>query len=354
VPQRVQGHFGDRPESTATVTFAGPLGRAQLPPGVQPSYDAAAAGGPTCSNVYCHGATLPGGAVAAPVWTAVDGTQRACTACHGYPPASHSGYPSPGNCHPCHFRTVNEDNVTIDVAGGRHIDGLKQVPNLGSGCAACHEFPPADALHATHASPPSALGIAYGDLHSGAGATAESYDFGCGECHPTSETAHTVDAGAPGPDVDLLPPVPPVAGDDLKRRNAPGAAYDPATGTCTGVYCHSTGQETPAYATTPDWRSPPAGGLGCGGCHGNPPKYASTAETPNSHVFFDRYLWESGHFAGLPGPGHNSKHGGGDAVFVQSGGTSTWGPGQVASPVTCQTCHFDTVDATNVLAGRFL
>lgn len=42
----------------------------------------------------------------------------------------------------------------------------------------------------------------------------------------------------------------------------PAAAWDPATGSCAGVYCHG-GAELP-------W-APPAPELGCDGCHGAPP-----------------------------------------------------------------------------------
>ena len=68
----------------------------------------------TCSNTYCHGATVTGGQVGAPVWTMLDGTQLACGACHGFPP------PTPihargGPCEDCH-PTPSQDP-------SRHIDG---------------------------------------------------------------------------------------------------------------------------------------------------------------------------------------------------------------------------------------
>ncbi len=230
VPTQVEGHI-DGSTGAQAVTFGGALGRARLPAGVEPRYDPEAAGGPSCSNVYCHGATLGGGTHTSPVWTAVDGTQTTCGSCHGYPPPNHAGFTSSTDCNMCHSRTVLADNLTIDVAGGLHINGRSEGPTGGSGCSGCHGYPPNDALHATHSSPPSTEG-AYGELHTGAGSTAESYDFGCGECHPLDSGKHN-DTGALGDgvyDIELTPPATPVAGDEVKRRNGAAAAYDDATG----------------------------------------------------------------------------------------------------------------------------
>ena len=43
--------------------------------------------GSTCSNVYCHGATLAngGGTATKPLWTVVNGSQSQCGSCHGLP-----------------------------------------------------------------------------------------------------------------------------------------------------------------------------------------------------------------------------------------------------------------------------
>ncbi len=41
--------------------------------------------GSTCSDVYCHGASLSGGSNTAPNWTVVDGSQAICGTCHGIP-----------------------------------------------------------------------------------------------------------------------------------------------------------------------------------------------------------------------------------------------------------------------------
>ncbi len=71
--------------ATATVTFAG-LALTGIPPAAtQPSWSRATA---TCASTYCHGATLLGGTATAPNWTLLDGSQAACTACHGSPPST--------------------------------------------------------------------------------------------------------------------------------------------------------------------------------------------------------------------------------------------------------------------------
>ncbi|HEX9053024.1 MAG TPA: CxxxxCH/CxxCH domain-containing protein [Anaeromyxobacter sp.] len=312
--------------------------------GLKALNDPAAAWAPasgTCSGVYCHGATLRAssrGASTAPVWTVVDGTQRTCGSCHASPPGSHAGYPSASSCQLCHPATVRPDG-TIDVPGMKHVDGRVEAP-AGIGCTACHGAPPATGAHRVHSNPPDPAAIAYGGLSvledvSPSGGPA--YDFGCGHCHPVDPARHA--ALAPAAQVELVPPPAPVAGDEVKARNDPGATFDPTAKTCSGVYCHSSGQPPGAalaFATTPAWTAAP-GALGCGGCHGNPPRYASGgagAADANGHLVLADDGWESGHFQGLPGYWHpgSSKHGG------------NFGVNDDAAPITCQTCHADTVD----------
>ena len=80
----------------------------------------------TCATSYCHGATLSGGSVPQPEWTKVDGTQGACGSCHGLPPTQHpllAAGSTAATCSVCHPDTVRPDG-TIDVTGGRHLNGL--------------------------------------------------------------------------------------------------------------------------------------------------------------------------------------------------------------------------------------
>ncbi|HET8542758.1 MAG TPA: CxxxxCH/CxxCH domain-containing protein [Anaeromyxobacter sp.] len=231
-------------------------------------------------------------------------------------------------------------------------------PSALSGCERCHVDTPVTGAHLAHVNPADPAWASYGSLAvledvSPSGGTA--YYFGCGHCHPADLARH-MDGSF---DVDLSPPATPVPGDEIKARNDPTAAFDPTSGTCSNVYCHSSGQETPVYVTTPGWRTAVPGALGCSGCHGNPPKYPSGgpgAVDANSHVDLGYAqdpatsqwvddCWEFGHFAGMPGATHPSKHGGGDPA--------TWPAGSVASPITCQTCHFESVDASKVRAGGF-
>ncbi len=265
-----------------------------------------------------------------------------CEQCHGAPPASHAGYSSKTACHGCHPGTVTEEGTI--AATGQHLDG---VTPLAAGCGGCHGAPPDTGAHRVHANPADPAALSYGSTTvledvSPAGGTA--YDFGCGHCHPVDPASH-MDGTV---EVELTPPATPIADDELKARNDPAAAFG-AGGTCSGVSCHSSGQEAPAFVETPAWTAPP-GTLGCGGCHGDPPAYASGAEgsaTANSHLGLDDFGVEWGHFAGLPGAGHSggSKHGGANPSYADSP--------QAASPITCQACHADTVDPANVVPGGF-
>lgn len=312
----------------------GPLSRSQ---GAQPVWDANTL---TCSANYCHGTFAYGavrGSAASLAWTgALDG----CQTCHGMPPTGHGfgGTSDPRSCAPCHPDTVLPDG-TIDLAKGRHVNGQKDAS--GGACDACHWFPdsatrPATGAHLAHFGLAAGQGATgYGDLdtleakHPGTPPTAApaAYGFGCGNCHPTDSGQHSMLDGSTVAKVSLHDPSAPAT--SLKARNAPSAAYDRATGTCTGVYCHSSGQASPAFRTTPAWTS--GTHLSCAGCHDNPPRYASGgagSDTANSHLVVETDGYEAGHFLGLRGPWHSSQHG--QSATVD------------AAPITCETCHADT------------
>ncbi|WP_242339350.1 CxxxxCH/CxxCH domain-containing protein [Anaeromyxobacter sp. SG66] len=288
----------------------------------------------TCTN-YCHGQTLAaGGKNTTPIWTRVDGTQAACGTCHGAPPPAPHPTSSPTGCAGCHPDTVKPDG-SIDVEGGHHIDGKLDATGK---CGACHGVPPANGAHLAHAAFPTPDVPQYGDLRileAYAPGGASGYQFGCGNCHPLDAAKH-MDLKV---EVELTPAG--AATGSLRARNAPDAVYDAATGRCSGVYCHSSGQALPAYATAPAWTSGAA--LGCDGCHGNPPSYASGgagALDANAHIGLTEQGREFGHYVGLGGPAHASKHG--SAVA-----------GEAAAPVTCQTCHYATTDPTATGPSRF-
>jgi predicted CxxxxCH...CXXCH cytochrome family protein len=130
----------------------------------------------------------------------------------------------------------------------------------------------------------------------------------------------------------------------LKARNAATAAFDPTARTCSGVYCHSSGQDVgTAFATTPAWDS--TAKLGCGGCHGNPPRYptgGAGAASANSHISVTTDPdgdWVGGHFGGVGGNSHAGQHG--ESATLDE------------ATISCQTCHFDTTDATNTGPAGF-
>jgi predicted CxxxxCH...CXXCH cytochrome family protein len=217
----------------------------------------------------------------------------------------------------------------------------------GGACGACHPVPPATGAHRAHygdtSSPPLAE---YGDLRileDYLPAGGPVYAFGCGHCHPLDPSRH-------GRGEVVLDPDGAPSG-TLKARNDAAAAYDAVRGTCSGVYCHSNGkdvvvrrrtasgglEDVPPFQPTPAWNLPIP--LGCEGCHDNPPRYESGdvgAADANTHLQLASDGWETGHFAGLPGPWHwgsGPKHGWG-----------VWDSPQRASPITCQTCHYETTD----------
>ncbi len=228
--------------------------------------------------------------------------------------------------------------VSLSLVGACGCGVARRVEEGPPACQRCHGAPPASGAHLLHATPPSPEDVAYGAttvLEDVAPGGAPGYFFGCGQCHPV-DPAHHMNGAV---EVDLSPAGAPAA--SLKARNAPDTAYDPLTKTCSGVYCHSSGQATPAYvAATPAWDATP-GALGCTGCHANPPRYASGgagAPDANGHVQLQDGGIEWGHFGGEPGPAHwgGTKHGGDNAM--------DWGVGQDAAPITCGTCHSETVD----------
>ncbi len=313
--------------------------------GAAPSWDAAAL---TCSGVYCHGATLRSPTPRTWIWVEVTPDYdrppaEKCSSCHGWPPPA--PHPQMTACHGCHSSSVLADG-SIDVPGGHHVDGrLDFAVGAGAGCAGCHGFPPATGAHVAHFGLTGAAeGAQYGDTSilrdrfpTATPTEAPAvYAFGCGSCHPLDPSRHldgTVEVelrdGAASPGT-------------LKARAAASAAFDPATGTCSGIYCHSTGQENAGYLVTPPWTSQVK--LGCDGCHGNPPRYVSGgagAIDANTHVAMGDDGWELGHFLGIPGPWHTSKHG------------AAWGPGDDAAPITCQSCHYDTTDPANTGPSGF-
>ena len=128
---------------------------------ITPAYNAATG---VCSNVYCHGAGMPGGDTSGsnktPIWNSTTFlpatlTAAACATCHGFPPSTVSGHPgvtipagfpataSIGATCSCHsnINIAGNSYSNIFVSKALHINGTVEVISGGS-CDACHGYPP--------------------------------------------------------------------------------------------------------------------------------------------------------------------------------------------------------------------
>jgi predicted CxxxxCH...CXXCH cytochrome family protein len=256
-----------------------------------------------------------------------------CTRCHGQ---DYNGLANAPSCTACH------------AAAGH--------PGWKTECSFCHGFPPPGGAHQTHFGLTGAAGTgAYGDLsilqdrYPGATPTTApaSYAFGCGNCHPATDPTRHMDGIT---QVSLVETGAPAS--SLKARNSATAAYDPATKTCSGVYCHSSGNEgSPIYVTTPGWLSTEK--LACNGCHANPPRYASGGAglaTANSHLQLDNKGAPWGHYSFVMTDLRYTQHGRGNAPDFLNWSRIVYSD---AAPITCQTCHFGTTDPSNTGPSRF-
>jgi predicted CxxxxCH...CXXCH cytochrome family protein len=215
---------------------------------VSPTWDAARR---TCTN-YCHGASLQGGIRTAPVWNGGSG-EAACGSCHGVPPALETGHPfvagaGATGCGACHAPTVRPDG-TIDLAGGRHVNGALDVGEMG--CASCH----GGTLSGSDA---GGVSIAPAPPRGTRGETSRSARaVGAHVAHHTNRittSARCVDCHGPMP-----------AANDHRDGTvqlpfsglASGTVWNGTT--CTSSYCHRQSPMT--------WAAPAQAPLGCGGCH---------------------------------------------------------------------------------------
>ncbi|HET9596370.1 MAG TPA: CxxxxCH/CxxCH domain-containing protein, partial [Anaeromyxobacteraceae bacterium] len=327
VPRTVseQGHMGG---PWATVKFdAERSDRLALTGGASPQYVRAADGtSGTCSNVYCHGATLgAGGRNTTPEWTLVDGSQKQCDSCHGAPPTK-AGHPAVASdvtkCAGCHPATVDASGKIL--ANGAHMDGKVDAAgghpagwsdpsqhgaaanagglgscqtchgvdltggSVGVSCDQCHSsgtpawrtnctFCHGDSTRfANPAAPPKGAAgqtattdrsVGAHQSHLVAGPLAGA--IACSECHlvPTN----VLDAS--GQHVDGKREI---TFGTLARTASAAASFD-ATGATCATYCHGAtlaggSQKTPAWTGT---FAPGQTTLSCTSCHGAPPPTAS-------------------------------------------------------------------------------
>lgn len=208
--------------------------------------------GQNCSNVYCHGATLTGGAEVSPLWVQPTGEQLGCGSCHGLPPpAPHDQLANCGNCHPTVVPGNGPDYVL--QAPVLHIDGkVDTQPANEETCWSCHgsidqPAPPTDLEGNTDYTSPGVgahqAHVQPSDWHQ---------QLNCTQCHvlPTG-----VDAPGHRDDGDNQAEL---TFDGLN----PDATYDFATYTCSNLYCHGNGQDSNGTMTwTNDLQ------LDCNDCH---------------------------------------------------------------------------------------
>jgi predicted CxxxxCH...CXXCH cytochrome family protein len=278
--------------SNGTVDMSwGPLATSG---GAAPVFTASSA---TCASTYCHGATLnAGGETTVPTWTKVDGSQGKCASCHGYPPSA--PHPQNGMCNACHPLTVTVDG-SIDVAGGRHIDGTVDV--AGMTCSSCHgdATKQATSQDPRYAAPP--VDTAGDSVSSHVGAhpihldgSALGAPVTCNQCHtvPQSLSGHpsgTVEltwgslaTGALSASISVTSGFRSFSSFSTKSPSYAG-------GTCSSTYCHGSYSGSYTYpilmsdpvelqtityagnAAAPTW----TGTAACGSCHGAPPDDAN-------------------------------------------------------------------------------
>ena len=249
----VPGHYSDPghldPTLPAELTFSA-LARAD---GAQPVFD-----GATCSNTYCHGATLlAGGSNTTPNWTTVDGSQAACGTCHGLPPSS--PHPVNADCQACH-PTVGAGGNIIDP--DRHIDGAVDLDLTTAACNACHGSattgaPPTDTAGNTAT---TARGVGAHQAHLAMSTWRGPIE--CTECHIVP-TAYA-DSGH----VDTALPAELTFG-GLAMADTATPAFDGAS--CTNTYCHGATLIAGGSNTAPAWTTVDGSQAACGTCHGLPP-----------------------------------------------------------------------------------
>jgi predicted CxxxxCH...CXXCH cytochrome family protein len=215
--------------------------------------------GSTCSNTYCHGATLGGGTSKNPVWTNVNGTQGQCGSCHGAPPpAPHPADPDCGKCHDT--MTAGGGLAITDPA--RHIDGNLDV-DTNQACNACHgsagsDAPPRDTRGNTAT---NTRGVGAHQRHLTPG---NFKPVACNDCHAVPGAVTSVGH------IDTPLPA------ELRFSPRAGATTTWNGSRCSNSYCHGATLTSGTggaggTATAPLWTLSDGSQAQCTSCHGNPP-----------------------------------------------------------------------------------
>lgn len=271
-PGHLTGPDG-KAKDKATVTFGS---RAALgtPRAGAPAWD-----GSTCSNIYCHGATLQDAKASSttPSWT---GT-AACGSCHGAPPANHNAAWT--SCIACHQRTVLATGASPKLSPVFHANGTVEVGSGANNCASCHGTGQSTACGpgAPCSAPPrdlssnqseTALGVGAHQAHL-VGKQNLSGDIPCSACHVVPNSVDD-----PGHIDHPLPATVTFSG--LAQAESAAPAWDHASATCSATYCHGGGANL--AADTAFGLRKPVWNLGssqayCGSCHGLPPSTTAHA-----------------------------------------------------------------------------
>jgi predicted CxxxxCH...CXXCH cytochrome family protein len=329
----------------------------------------------TCSNVNCHFEKNTTNRTPAPEWGKTTPAMN-CSSCHDTPrgaSGSHAVHEAKYTCDKCHpnYGTTNFSHAssagkhpivvnTNHNYGGVGVTSISWLPsqskNYGScstychsngkipsgytvttwgtnstGCNFCH--PNLSAKHTSHVNVANLAAATYGStLDNSAGTT---YDFGCGNCHPTSIDSHinqTIDITLNRNHGGLLKSKNNTSDDTTGYVQNIGVSV-----TCAAAYCHSNGMATPTfYGNTVDWYEGTFTGDKCARCHGNSPntggKVGSNAHT--AHVVGIHY---DDIFNGVS---RKLPIGGGNTVNAAHGRDNR------STTINCNICHSATVTSS--------
>lgn len=236
VPEAVDSPLHrDDTDNTAEVPF-GPRAKTGM---LQPEWNRDAG---TCTNVYCHGASLTGGIDTTPTWTDVTNQPLACGSCHGYPPATPDHVGDAADCSRCHTHIRPGANPTTFEDPDKHINGMVEANSDGAyTCTACHGDPIEQ-----QPAPPLALdrndGMRAGRNVPGVGAHREHLNQGspawrrtinCSECHIFPNNVNDPEHMGDGNNRAEI-----TFSNFLESGNA---LYNPVANQCTSLWCHGDG-----------------------------------------------------------------------------------------------------------------
>ncbi len=220
--------------------------------------------GVTCTNTYCHGASLPGGTNKTPAWTIVDGSQDACGSCHTNPPPP--PHVTRSDCGTCH---AGYTSSSVNLA--THVNGTVEVAAMT--CTSCHGRAGQDATAGSpsNAAPPldtlgAANGLRVGAHQAHVVGRAFSSGTACQNCHAGVGTYTTMHSNGVNEVAFVNGTSPSFRTGTFRPRNGSTPA------SCASTWCHAvrdqSGHVSGGTLPTPTW----TGAItACTGCHAVPP-----------------------------------------------------------------------------------